>query len=98
MCTSPRINPLKDKPTTQEKGKAIKLEPEEEEIEDILMDDEELGIEMEEFEVEDSDPITKLPEYVPLLKDKTKVLKDIDESKVALHTPLLPEEIVFEGP
>jgi len=27
-----------------------------------------------------------------------KVPKDIDESKVTLHTPLLPDQIVFEGP
>jgi len=44
VCASSRRNPLK--PTTQEKGKAINLEPEEEEIEDILMDDEALGVDM----------------------------------------------------
>ena len=95
---SPRRNPPKDKPTAQEKGKTINLEPEEEEIEEIPMDDEDLGVEVEEVEVEGADPITKLPEYVPQCKGKTKVPKDIDESKVTLHTPLLPDEIVFEGP
>lgn len=51
VCTSPRRNPPKDKPIAQEKGKAINLELEEEEIEYILMDDEDLGVEVEEFEV-----------------------------------------------
>lgn len=55
-------------------------------------------MEVEEVEVEGSKPITKLPKYVPSHKGKNKVLKDIDESKVALHTPLLPNKIVFEGP
>lgn len=41
--TSPRRNPPKDKPTAQEMGKAINLEPNAEEIGDIPMDDEELG-------------------------------------------------------
>lgn len=45
-----------------------------------------------------SDPIIKLPEYIPLHKGKTKVCKDIDESKVTLHTPLLSDQIVFEEP
>lgn len=61
------------------------------------MDNEDLG-EEEDVEVKGSDPITKLSEYVPPHKGKTKVLKDIDESKVTLHMPLLPDEIVFEGP
>lgn len=97
MRASPRRNPQKDKPTTQENGKTINLEPEEEEIEDISMDDEDLGVEVEEVEVKGSDPITKLPEYIPLCKGKTKVPKDINASKVTLHIPLLPDEIVFEG-
>lgn len=62
------------------------------------MDDEDMGVEVEDVEVKSTYPITKLPKYVPLRKGKTKVLKDIDESKVALHIPLLPNEIVFEGP
>lgn len=74
------------------------MEQEEEEIKDISMDDEDLGVDVEDIEVEGSDPITKLPEYVPLRKGKTKVPKDIDESKAALHIPLLPDEIIFEGP
>ena len=45
---SARINSLKDKPTAQENGKTIKLELEEEEIKDIPMDNEDLGIERED--------------------------------------------------
>ena len=40
--TSPRQNPTN--PTVQEKGKAINLEREEEDIEDIPMDDEDVGV------------------------------------------------------
>lgn len=46
---SSRRNPPKDKPIAQKKDKAINLELGEEEIEDIPMDDEDLGIDMEEF-------------------------------------------------
>ena len=95
---STRRNPPKDKPTAQEKGKAINLELEEKEIEHITMDDEDLGIDVEEVEVQGVDPITQLPEYIPPCKGKTKVPKDIDKGKVPLQTPLLPDEIVFEGP
>lgn len=94
---SPRRNPLKDKPTTQEKGKAINMDSEEEEIKDILMDDEEAGIDVEEVEVQGANPITRLPKYVPPHKGKTKVPKYINKSKVPLQTPLLLDEIVLEG-
>jgi len=39
----------------------------------------------------------KLPAYVPPWKGKTKVPKDLDETKSSLQTPLLPNNIVFEG-
>lgn len=61
------------------------------------MDDEDVGVETEDVEIEGSHPITKLPEYVPPRIGKNKVPKDIDESKVTLHTPLLLDQIVFEG-
>lgn len=95
MCASPRRNP--PKPTTQEKGKAINLEPEEEDIEDIPMNDEDVGVEVEEVETHGADPITRLLEYIPLCNPKTKVSKDIDKSKTPLQTPLLPNEIFFDG-
>lgn len=62
------------------------------------MDDEDLGVEVEDVELEGSNPITKFPEYIPPCKGKTKVWKDIDERKVTLHIPLLLDEIVSEGP
>lgn len=93
---SPRRNP--PKPTAQEKGKAINMEPEEEDIEDILMDDEDVGVEVEEVEAQGADLITRLPEYVPLCKAMTKVPKEIDERKIPLQTPLLLDEIIFDGP
>ena len=65
VCMSPRRNPPKHKATAQEKGKAINLEPEEEEIEDIPMDDEDLGIDVEEVEAHGVDPITQFPAYIP---------------------------------
>ena len=52
---------------------------------------------MEEVEAQGVDPITQLPDYIPSHKGKNKVPKDIDESKVPLQTPLLTDEIVFEG-
>jgi len=96
VCTSLRRNP--PKPTTQENGKAINIEPEEEEIEDSSMDDEDVGVDMEEVEAQGADPITRLPNYTHSCKGKTKVPNDIDERKVPLQTPLLLDEIVFEGP
>lgn len=49
---------------------------------------------------EDIQPIrstTKLPAYVPPQKGKTKVPKDLDETKSSLQIPLLSDGIVFEG-
>jgi len=92
---SPRRNP--PNPTAQEKGKAINLEPEEEDIQDILIDNEDLGAKVEEVEAQGADPITQLSKYVPPCKPKSKVPKDIDESKTPLQTPLLLDEIAFDG-
>ena len=69
----------------------INLEPEEDNIGDIPVDDEDVGVETKDVEIEGSNTITKFPVYVPLRRGKTKVLKDIDESKVTLHTPLFPD-------
>jgi len=55
-------------------------------------------VETKAIEIKGSDPISKLPEYIPLCRGKTKVPEDIDESKVTLHTTLLPDQIIFEGP
>jgi len=96
VCTSLRRKPLK--PTIQEKGKAINLEPKEEEMEDIPLDEEEVGIDVEEVEAQGVDPITQFLEYVPPCKGNTKAPKDIKERKVPLQTPLLSNENVSEGP
>jgi len=90
---SPR-NPLRTKLTLQEKGKVINMEADEEESREILV--EEQDVEME-VETQGTDPITQLPEYVPPCKGKSKVLKDIDESKSSLKNPLLLDNLVFEG-
>ncbi len=84
------------KTIVQEKAKMINLE-QEEEVEEIPMDDEDIEMDTKDVEVEGFDPICKLPEYIPPRRGKTKVSKDIYESKVTLHTPLLPDQIVFEG-
>lgn len=62
------------------------------------MDDEDVGVEVEEVEAEGAGPITRLLKYVPPRKPKFKVTMDIDESKTPLQIPLLLDEIVFDGP
>lgn len=52
---------------------------------------------MEVVEAHGADPINQLLEYVPLRKPKTKIPKDIDESKTPLQTPLLLDDILFYG-
>jgi len=95
VCMSPR-NPLRTRLTMEENGKAINLEvDEEEEFEEILVEEEE-DVEME-VETQGADPLTRLPAYVPSRKGKPRVPKDIDESKSSLQTPLLPDDIIFEG-
>lgn len=59
--------------------------------------DDEVGVEIEDVESHDVDPITWFLEYVPLCKPKSKVPKDIDESKTPLQTPFLLDEITFDG-
>jgi len=70
------------------------MEADEEEFEEIMVDEE--VVEME-VETQGADLITRLPEYVPPLKGKSKVPNDIDKSKSSLQTPLLLDDIVFEG-
>ena len=61
------------------------------------MDNEDVQMEIEEVEAQGADPLTRSPKYVPLHKVKSKVPKDIDESKTHVQTPLLPNEITFDG-
>jgi len=88
-------NPLRTKLTMEEKGKTINLEAnEEDELEEILIEEEE-DVEMD-VDTWGTDPLTRLPTYVPPQKGKAKVPKDIDESKISLQTPLLLDNIIFE--
>lgn len=61
------------------------------------MDDEDVGVEIEKVEAQGVDPITQFLNYVPPCKPKSKVPKDIDESKTPLQTPLLLDEITFDS-
>jgi len=81
----------------EEKGKAVNLETneEEEDLEDLIIEEDE-DKSMEE-ETEAAHPLIKFPMYVPPWKGKAKVPKDLDESKNSLQTPLLLDDIIFEG-
>jgi len=50
-----------------------------------------------EEDIQHTHSATKLPAYVPPWKRKTKVSKDLDKTKSSLQTPLLPDDIMFEG-
>lgn len=81
----------------EEKGKAVTIEIDDEE-EDLQA----LNAKVEEAQdmEEDIQPVcsaTKLLEYVPPRKGKTKIPKDLDATKSVLQTLLLPNGIVFEG-
>lgn len=93
---SPR-NPLCTILTMEEKGKTINSETneDEEDLEDLIIEeDEDEGMEEETKLVH---PPTKFPTYIRPHKGKVKVPKDLDERKSPLQTPLLPEDIIFEG-
>lgn len=53
---------------------------------------------IEEFDIEEINPISQLPVYIPPLKGKTKVTKDPDSENFMVSTPLFPEQVEFEGP
>lgn len=96
MHVSPR-NPLRTRLTMEEKGKAVKLEinEEEEDLEDLIIEvDKDEGM---EEETESAHPPTKLPAYIPPWKGKAKVPKDLHENKNSLQTLLLLDDIIFEG-
>lgn len=50
-----------------------------------------------EVETQGTDPLTKVPTYVPLQKGKSKVPKDINERNSSQQTPILPDDIIFKG-
>lgn len=86
-------NPRHSKLSMEEKGKVVTIETEEEE-EDLqtLIATAEEEEDMEKY-IQPFCSTTKLPVYVPQLKGKTKILKDLG----ALQTPLFPNGIVFKG-
>lgn len=51
----------------------------------------------EDIDAKGLEPFTKLLDYIPLHKGKTKVTKDLDFDKFVISTPLFPEQVPFEG-
>jgi len=94
---SPRKHQKKENPTTEDKRKAVDLEPSED-IEYINVDMEEIDMGEEDIDVFGVGPISKLPPYVPPHRGTGKVPKDVNERKITLFTTLLPKKITFEGP
>lgn len=87
-CESLRKHHRKEKRTTQEKVKVVNPEANKG-IEETYMG-------TENIDIEGVDPISKLPEYIPLHQGKVKALKDPDEAKFLLNTPLLRENITLK--
>ena len=82
VCMFPR-NLRHRKLSMEEKGKAITIETDEEEEDSQAL----IAVVEEEDMEEDIQPLrsaTKLSAYVPLRKGKSKVLKDLDETKISL--------------
>lgn len=52
---------------------------------------------VKDIDTEGLDPISKLLDYIPLRKGKLKVPKDPNVGQFLLNTPLLPENLTFEG-
>lgn len=94
---SPR-NPWLGKLLMKEKGKAISVKSNEEEEGLQVLIDQTGAQDDEEDDVPPMPFATKLPTYVPLWKGKVKAAKDLEAMKSVLQTPLLPEDITFEGP
>lgn len=61
------------------------------------LDVEELGCVFEDINVEDIDPISRLPAYMPPQKSTSKVTKGPNAVKYNVFTLLLPEDIPIEG-
>lgn len=52
----------------------------------------------EDINAKGVEPISKLPDYIPLHKGNVKVPNDPYAGEFLLNTPLLSEGITFEGP
>jgi len=76
------------------KGKAVTTEIDE--VEDEFQDLIE-SIEAQDEEKEDAFQISVLPPDLPPWNRKAKIPKDLDAAKSMLQTPLLPDEIRFDG-
>lgn len=90
-------NPRFGKLSTEDKGKLVNIEidDEEEDLQDFVEE-----IEPDEEMEEDIQPVrttAKLPKYVPPRRGKAKVPKGMDAIKSTLETPLLQDVILFEG-
>lgn len=96
VCELPRKHQKKENPIARENGNIVELESEKD-VEYISVGVEDIDMGVEDIDAEGVDPISKLPAYVPSCQDKLKVPKDINENKVTLFTPLLPDKITFKG-
>lgn len=90
VWASPRFN----KRLTIEKGKAVTIEPAEEDdnLQDLIDQ-----IDAQAKEEEPAFQLPLLPTYLSPWTRMTKVSKDVDTAKTALQSPLLPDDIRFEG-
>lgn len=50
-----------------------------------------------DIDTEGVNPISKFIDYIPLCKGKEKVPKDLDAGQFLVNTPLLLENLTFEG-
>jgi len=87
---SPRFNKL----PVEEKGQAttIEINEDEEDLQDLIAQ-----IKAQDEEVEDAIQLPSLPPYLPPWHGMAKIPKDLDTAKRTLQTPLLPNDIRFDG-
>jgi len=96
VLVSPR-NPQFGKLSIAEKGKVVTIETKKE-GEDLQALITQIGAQNDEVgEFSQKNSTTKLPPYILPWKGKAKVPKDLEAMKSALQTPLLPNDIMFEG-
>jgi len=65
--------------------------------EPLDLDEEQLHGGIREIDTEEADPITHPPPYIPPRKATAKAPKDLDSVKFMVSTPLLLENVLFEG-
>ena len=90
VWASPRLN----KHSEVDKGKAVTTEPTEEDNNLQALIDE---IDAQAKEEEVAFRLPSLPLYLSPWTRTTKILKDVDVAKTMLQSPLLPNDIRFEG-